>query len=172
MQNSLFLWQWCTSSLPLSEPPGPPTGVQVRADSSESITVLWSEPEVTNGAISNYSVVCFNNNTRETIINKTVTIVQAQTEFFLEPDTMYICSVIAFNIHGPSLPQRAVGTTLPITSKLITSWKCVVYYNNMFPITSCSQSFAAGLWEWCRVCWDNRVSYTESDANLRATAQY
>ena len=118
----------CNSSPPFPEPPGPPTGVQVRAVSSKSITVLWSEPEVTNGAISNYSVVCFNNNTRETIINKTVTIVQPQTEFFLEPDTTYICSVIAFNIHGPSLPQQAVGTTLPIPSKLITTWKYVVYY--------------------------------------------
>ena len=117
------------------EPPGPPTNVQVRADNSESITLLWGEPEVTNGAITNYSLLCFNNNTGETIINKTVFVVQAQTEFFLEPNSTYICSVVAFNFHGPSVPQQAVGVTPPVTSEIMR-------LNIMSSITKCMTLYA------------------------------
>lgn len=101
-----------------SEPPSQPVGVQVRADSSESITVLWSEPEITNGRISSYSVVCYNDRSGLNIINKTVFSVQPITEFFLEPNTTYVCSVTAYNDHGPSLAQQAIGTTPPVIRKM------------------------------------------------------
>ena len=102
-----------------SEPPSPPVGVQVRADSSESITVLWSEPEFTNGRISNYSVICSNSKTGVEIINKTVFSILPVTEFFLEPNCTYVCSIVAYNDHGPSLAQQAFGTTPPVTSKYV-----------------------------------------------------
>ena len=99
------------------EPPSPPVDVQVRADSSKSITVLWNEPEVTNGGINNYFVVCTNTKSGEQIINKTVFTITPVTEFFLQPNCTYSCSVIAYNNYGPSVAQQAAGTTLPVTSK-------------------------------------------------------
>ena len=39
------------------------------------------------------------------------------SQFFLEPSSTYSCQVIAYNDHGPSLAQQAVGTTLPVTSE-------------------------------------------------------
>ena len=100
-----------------SEPSSPPVGVQVRADSSESITVFWKEPEITNGVIRNYSVLCFHTESGENIINETVPVAQPVSQFFLEPSSTYSCQVIAYNDHGPSLAQQAVGTTLPVTSE-------------------------------------------------------
>lgn len=99
-----------------SEPPSPPIGVQVRADSSESITVLWNEPEITNGVIRNYSVLCVEE-FGVIIINETVSTRRPVTEFFLEPSTTYSCKIIAYNDHGPSPAQEANGTTLPVTSE-------------------------------------------------------
>ena len=93
--------------------------MQVRADSSESITVLWDEPELTNGVIRNYSVLCFHNESGVNIINETVPTIRPVTEFFLEPSSTYSCSVIANNDYGPSPAKEAEGTTLPVTSENI-----------------------------------------------------
>ncbi len=103
----------------LTEPSSPPVGVQVRADSSESIIVLWNEPGRTNGAIRNYSVLCFHNQSQNIIVNETVLEPQPVSRFFLEPNSTYSCQVIAYNDHGASLAQQAVGTTLPVSSENI-----------------------------------------------------
>ena len=102
-----------------SEPSSPPVGVQVRADSSESITVLWNEPETTNGGIRNYSVVCFHSESQENIVNETVLEARPFSRFFLEPNSTYSCQVIAYNDYGPSRPQQALGTTPPVTSEIV-----------------------------------------------------
>lgn len=104
-------------SITFSEPPFPPTNVRVIADSAESITVTWSEPEVTNGRISNYSVTCSYEGMD--VFQRVVNELQPRvvTEFFLEPNSTYNCSVIAVNVHGQSRPTLAVGTTPPRTSK-------------------------------------------------------
>lgn len=81
--------------------------------------MLWGEPEITNGGIRNYSVFCFHNESRETIINETVLERRPLSRFFLEPSSTYSCQVIAFNDYGPSVAQQAVGTTLPVTSENI-----------------------------------------------------
>ncbi len=111
--------------VPSSEPSSPPVGVRVRADSSESITVLWNEPESTNGIIRNYSVLCFHNQSQDVIVNETVLEPRPVSRFFLEPNSTYSCQVVAYNDHGASLVQQAVGTTLPVSSENI-------YYQN-FP---------------------------------------
>ena len=118
--------------VPSSEPPSPPVGVQVRADSSESITVLWSEPERTNGGIRNYSVLCFHNESQENIINETVLILRPLSRFFLEPSSTYSCQVIAYNDYGPSLAQQAVGTTLPVTSENVYCQNLTDHYYCFF----------------------------------------
>ena len=106
----------CISS---SEPSSPPLGVQVRADSSKSITVLWDEPESTNGGIRNYSVLCLHNQSQEIVVNETVFEPQPVSRFFLEPNSTYSCQVVAYNDHGVSLAQQAVGTTLPVSSESV-----------------------------------------------------
>ena len=80
--------------------------------------MLWSEPEITNGRISNYSVVCYNDRSGLNIINVTVFSIQPVTEFFLDPNTTYICSVTAHNNHGASVAHLAMGITPPVTSKI------------------------------------------------------
>ena len=93
--------------------------MQVRADSSKSITVLWDEPESTNGGIRNYSVLCLHNQSQEIVVNETVFEPQPVSRFFLEPNSTYSCQVVAYNDYGASLIQQAMGTTLPVSSESV-----------------------------------------------------
>ena len=108
--------------------------MQVRADSSESITVLWDPPESTNGGIRNYSVLCFHNQSQEVIVNETVLEPRPVSRFFLEPNSTYSCQVVAYNDYGASLAQQAVGTTLPVSSENIYCQNLPDNYRSLFSI--------------------------------------
>ena len=108
--------------------------MQVRADSSESITVLWDPPESTNGGIRNYSVLCFHNQSQEVIVNETVLEPRPVSRFFLEPNSTYSCQVVAYNDYGASLAQQAVGTTLPVSSENVYCQNLPDNYRSLFSI--------------------------------------
>ena len=144
--------------VPFSEPSSPPVGVQVRADSSESITVLWDEPESTNGGIRNYSVLCLHNQSQEIVVNETVFEPQPVSRFFLEPNSTYSCQVVAYNDHGVSLAQQAVGTTLPVSSENVCCQNLPDNYH-------CHFSIATAVASLLLVVYADGVEYAELTAS-------
>ena len=97
---------------PLTEPPSRPRDVQITAAGPQIITVTWDEPEIKNGATSlTYTVVCTRVSTGTVDVNSTGVQNTEITFFTLLPNTMYSCSVVAFNNFGGSVPAMAQITT-------------------------------------------------------------
>ena len=99
-------------SFPLTEPPSRPRNVQITAAGPQIITVTWEEPEIKNSATSlTYTVACTRVSTGTVDVNSTGVQNTFLTVFTLLPNTMYSCSVVAFNDFGGSLPAMAQITT-------------------------------------------------------------
>ena len=97
---------------PLTEPPSRPRNVQITAAGPQIITVTWDEPEIKNGATSlTYTVACMRVSTGTVDVNSTEVQNTFLTFFTLLPNTMYLCSVVAFNDFGGSVPALAQITT-------------------------------------------------------------
>ena len=97
---------------PLTEPPSRPRNVQITAAGPQIITVTWDEPEIKNGATSlTYTVACMRVSTGTVDVNSTGVPNTEITFFTFLPNTMYMCSVVAFNDIGGSVPATAQITT-------------------------------------------------------------
>ena len=96
---------------PLTEGPSRPRNLQITAAGPQIITVTWDEPEIKNGATSlSYNVACVRD-TGTVDGNSTGVQDTFRTFFTLLPNTMYSCSVVAFNQFGGSVPAVAQITT-------------------------------------------------------------
>ena len=97
---------------PLTEPPSRPRNVQITAAGPQIITVTWEESEIKNGATSlTYTVACTRVSTGTVDVNSTGVQNTFLTVFTLLPNTMYSCSVVAFNSFGGSVSAMTQITT-------------------------------------------------------------
>ena len=109
---------------PLIESPSRPRNLQITAADPQIITVTWDEPEIKNGATSlSYNVACVRD-TGAVDGNSTGVQDTFQMFFTLLPNTMYSCSVVAFNEFGGSVPAVAQITTPPRNSESLLLEYC------------------------------------------------
>ena len=82
-----------------TEPPSPPSNLQIIASGPRVVMVQWELPQIVNTK-SNYTIVCTLTSTGDIAYNTGET----RTSINVLPSTNYSCSVVAINEFGASLP--------------------------------------------------------------------
>ena len=97
--------------------PGPPSNVNLRIATSESLYLSWEEPEEPNGNITQYNYSCYIANNVDMVVQeaslgseaRSVLIIGSGVGGGIIPFTFYTCSVTAFTSGGAG--ESASATT-------------------------------------------------------------
>jgi len=108
----------CSTSFVLISAPSLPLNITILPINATTVTVIWEEPEVSNGVIRNYLVTIYiTNDDVITVINHTDVSLLTVNIYGLTPNTNYIVNISAVTVEPGDVASMSFTTP---------SCKCVI----------------------------------------------